>query len=267
MARKPFVWMALFCGWTLLADAADIARVAGRPITDRELQLSLGGFNEKQRENYLKDPNSRNQALSNLIDRELLVIQAERSKVDQTAEFREAAAQFRKQYLANVVLEKAIAPKMTEASAKAYYKTFLSRYTTDRVRAQHVLVPTEAEARNVLQLAKKPDADFQALAEKYSIDPSAKNNRGELAFFQRDSMAPEFTDPVFAAKVGDIIGPIKTLYGYHVVKVIERKPGTQLTYDEVELRVKGEMRKDVVNAYLAELRKGVKINVTPVRNP
>lgn len=259
--------MALFCFGIPLASAADVARVAGRPITDRELQLSLGGFNEKQREAYLKDPNSKNQAIGNLVDREILVIQAEKTKLDQSPDFKEAAAQFRKQYLANVVLEKAIAPKMTEAAAKAYYKTFLSRFTTDRVRAQHVLVPTEAEARNVLKLAKQPDTDFQALAEKYSVDPSAKNNRGELAFFQRDSMAPEFTDPVFAAKVGDIIGPIKTLYGYHIVKILERKAGTQLTYDEVELRVKGELRKDVVNAYLAELRKGVKIEITPARSP
>ena len=259
---------AFWVGMLLTVNAhANIARVDGRPITDVELQLSLSGFTQVQRDAYLKDPNSRSQAIGNLIDREVLVVQAEKAKLDQTVDFKNAMNQFRKQYLANVILERAIAPQMTEAAAKAFYNLYQSRYTTDRVRAQHVLLPTEAEARNILKLVKQPDADFQALAEKYSVDPSAKNNRGELAFFQRDSLAPEFTDPVFAAKTGEIIGPIKTLYGYHIVKVLERKAGTKLGYDEVELRVKSDLRKEVVGTFLANARKGVKIEITPLKNP
>jgi len=88
-----------------------------------------------------------------------------------------------------------------------------------------------------------------------------KNNRGDLGFFGRDKMVPEFTEPAFEAKDGQIIGPIKTQYGYHVIKVIEKKIGKPLDYAEVEYRVRSDLRNEIAQTYVAQLRKQAKVQV------
>ena len=113
----------------------------------------------------------------------------------------------------------------------------------------------------MIEKASKPDADFQALAEKNSKDPSAKSNRGDLGFFGRDRMVKEFTDAAFNAKVGSIVGPVKTTYGYHVIKVIERKSGKVMPFEDVEMRVRTDYRQQLVKNIVAEYKKSAKIQV------
>lgn len=110
-------------------------------------------------------------------------------------------------------------------------------------------------------MAKASDADFQALAEKHSKDPSAKNNRGDLGFFGRDRMVPEFTEAAFSADDGQVVGPIKTSYGYHVIKVIERKMGKPLSLSDVQYRVRSDLFQSVRQDYVGKLRQQAKINV------
>lgn len=241
--------------------AADLAKVNGAAITDKDLRNALSGLNEGQRETVLRDMNSRRQVLNSLIDQEVLVGEAAKQKLDQDAEYKEALSQFRKQYLASRVLQKNLGTKMTEGAAKQYYETNKRYYSTDQVHAMHILVSDEGKAREVMEMAKAPKADFQALAEKYSKDPSAKNNRGDLGFFGRDRMVDEFTEAAFAGKDGEIVGPVKTAYGYHIIKVIEKKLGKPMEYSEVELKVKNDLRQKLTENYISKLREQSKITV------
>lgn len=90
-----------------------------------------------------------------------------------------------------------------------------------RVKASHILVKTEAEAKYILQMLNSGD-DFAKLAKVYSTCPSGKAG-GDLGFFGKGQMVKPFEDACFKAKVGDIVGPVKTQFGWHVIKVTDMK--------------------------------------------
>ena len=244
-----------------VAFAIPVATVNGKTITEKDMSAALVGLNEGQKANVMKDANSRRQVLNSVIDQEVLVSEAEKEKLDQEPEYKDAVNNFRKQYLTSKVLQKNLATKLTDSSAKKYYTEHKNRYSTDTVHAQHILVADETKARQLLAKAKEPGVDFQELAEKNSKDPSVKNNRGDLGFFGRDKMVPEFTEPAFEAKEGSVIGPIKTQYGYHVIKVLEKKTGKALDYADVEYRVRSDLRNEIAQSYVSNLRSQLKIKV------
>lgn len=244
------------------ALAVDLAKVNGKAITDRDLQSALSGLNEGQRQNFLKDGNTRRQILGGVIDQEVLVQEGEKSKLDQEQEYKDALNTFRRQYLTTKVLQKNLASKLTDSAAKKYYEGHKERFSTEQVRAMHILVKEEAEANDIVKKAKALNNDqFQELAEKVSKDPSAKNNRGDLGFFTRDRMVAEFTDAAFGAKEGDVVGPVKTSYGYHIIRVVSKKTGKPLQYDEVELKVKNELRSEMTQNLVTTLKKQAKVEV------
>jgi peptidyl-prolyl cis-trans isomerase C len=244
------------------AHAVDLAKVNGKVITDRDLQSALGNLNEGQRQNFLKDVNSRRQVLNGVIDQELLVQEGEKAKLDQDQEYKDALNAFRRQYLAARVLQKNLGSKFSDSAAKKYYQGHKDRYSTEQVRAMHILLKDEKEAEDVAKKAKNMSNDeFQELAEKISKDPSAKNNRGDLGFFGRDRMVPEFTEAAFSATEGKVVGPVQTSYGYHVIKVVTKRSGKPLQYDEVELRVKNDLRTDLTQNYVGSLKKTAKVEV------
>lgn len=259
IALGAFAWTAASAA---TPPAVEVAKVNGRPITTRDMNNALMGYNEGQRANLLKDPNSRRQVLSQLIEQEVLASQAEKEKIDQDADFKEIMAGFRKQLLSNRLLMRSLQSKVTEASAKAYYNKNKLRYSTDEVHVQHILATDEAKAREILKAVKAPDADFMAIAEKQSADPSAKDNRGDLGIVRRDSpFAPEFKNAAFAGAKGDIVGPVKTEYGYHLVKVVDKKLGRILNYEEVELQVKEALRAELAREYVNSLKAQAKIAI------
>lgn len=244
------------------AHAVDLAKVNGHVITDRDLQTALSNLNDGQRQNVLKDSNTRRQVLTSVIDQELLVQEAEKEKLDNDAEYKDALGAFRRQFLASRVLQKNLGAKFTDAAAKKYYKNHKSRFSTEQVHALHILVRDERKALETYNKAKNlSDDEFKDLAEKTSDDPSAKNNRGDLGYFGHDRMVPEFTEAAFAAEKGEVIGPVKTAYGYHIIKILDRKSGKPLEFDEVELRVKNDMRQELTAVYVSKLKKTAKVEV------
>ena len=241
------------------AHAATVASVNGKAITDEDLNQLVATLPQHQRDNMLKEPMLRNQLIQNLIDQELMVQDATARKVEGTKEYKDALTNFRKQALVNILVEKQLSPKVNDAAVKAYFAKNKVRYSGDQVHAQHILLATEAEAQAVLAEAKKAGMDFQKLAEVRSKDPSAKNNRGDLGFFAREQYDPGFVDAAFGAKVGEIVGPVKSAFGYHVIKVIDRKVGKTPDFAEVETRVRNDAQRDVLQAYVNDLRRKAKI--------
>ena len=247
-------------GWGSLSFA-DVAKVNGKTLTESDLKAAVSGINDVQAETLLKDKASRRQLINSLIEQELLMQKAESDKMDQSAEYKKALDGFKRQYLVSAILEKNLKSKLTDKAAKEYYNKNKLKFSSDQVRAQHILVATEKEANELLKKAKEKDADFQDLAEKNSIDPSAKNNRGDLGFFTRERMVPEFAEAAFAGKPGQIIGPVKTSFGYHIIKVIEIKVGKIPNFEEVEMQVKNNLRQSLIEEYVNGLRKTAKIQV------
>jgi len=214
----------------------------------------------------LSDEASRRQVLANLIDQEVLVIEGERRKLAESQKFKDALENFRKQYLSTRVLEDYLEAEMTPAATRAYYDRHKYRYNLDVAHPQHILLQDEKTALQMLERAKSGKEDFQDLAERFSRDPSAKNNRGDMGLINRDApYVPEFKEAVFAAAEGDILGPLKTSFGYHIVRIVEKRPGKTLSFEESELKLRNDMRQELSAAYIAKLKRGLEILVNNPR--
>jgi peptidyl-prolyl cis-trans isomerase C len=165
----------------------------------------------------------------------------------------------------------------TEADAQKYYEENKDKYKQkEQINAQHILFKmdkntTDAEkkqkldqAKKVFAEAKKKDADFGELAKKYSEGPTAQRG-GDLGTFSRGRMVKQFEDVAFAAKPGEIVGPVETQFGYHIIKVNEKIEEKQRPYDEVKESIltslKARQKSKATRELLDKLRAEAKIEV------
>lgn len=253
----------MLAGFALEAFAAvPVAVINGKALDAEEVQQSLSALTPGQREQMLRDPQARKEVVRNMINQELLVQEGQKAKLDQDAEYKRAAELFRRSYLANKVLERNLGSKVTDAAAKRFYESNKIRYSPDRADVQHILLTSESEAKDLAAKAQAKDADFQALAEKHSKDPSAANNRGSIGVITRDGpFAPEFVRAAFDAPVGKVVGPIKTPFGFHLIKVVNKKLAAPAPYADVELRVKADLRASLVTEFIEGLRKTASVSI------
>jgi peptidyl-prolyl cis-trans isomerase C len=245
-------------GISMPVSAGVLAQVNGKGVTDEDFQALIAGLPMRQRELAQKDAATKKRILQDLIDQELMVQEASVEKLDASREFKDALQLMRKQALVNLLVSKKLAPKVTEASVKEFYQRNKTRYSTDQVHAQHILLATQAEAESVLAEAKK-GVDFQRLAEQRSKDPSAKTTRGDVGYFSRTMFDEAFTRAAFSAGIGDVVGPVKTSFGFHVIKVVDRKIGKTPDLVEVEQQVRADVQRELLRNYVGELRRKAKI--------
>ncbi len=166
-----------------------------------------------------------------------------------------------------IVLEKAVAPQVhvSDTDIKTYFDKNRTLFdTAAQVRARHILVADQAKAKEVLAKLKA-GGSWDALAKQYSTDPSSKDKGGELGFFGRGQMVPAFQDAAFNAKVNEIVGPVKSPFGYHVLQVEEKKPAQRgslaSAHDKVKAQLTQQQQATAVPAFLAQLKSGAKIDV------
>lgn len=108
---------------------------------------------------------------------------------------------------------------------------------------------------------RDPKANFQKVAESKSRDPSAKSNRGDLGFLMRDQMTPEVSDIAFSAEIGKVVGPIKSAFGYHLLKIIGIEPGSLPSFEEVKNRVLSDYRASLIRDFVSGLRDKADVKV------
>jgi len=148
------------------------------------------------------------------------------------------------------------------ADIERAYNENIEQYTTpEQVRASHILLKTDgkddaavkAKAEDVLKQAKAPGADFAALARKYSEDDSNAKNGGDLDFFGKGRMVPEFDRVAFSMEPGQISDLVKTEYGYHIIKLTDKKAGGTKKLDEVRQQIVDQLAFDRAQTQAATL--------------
>ncbi|MEO8503000.1 MAG: peptidyl-prolyl cis-trans isomerase [Acidobacteriota bacterium] len=146
---------------------------------------------------------------------------------------------------------------VSDADAKAYYDQNTAEFAQEeQVRARHILLQvndkrTEAQAMSQAQalLARlKKGEDFGKLAAEASEDPGSKTRGGDLGFFGRGRMIKEFEEAAFAAQPGEVVGPVKTSFGVHLIRVEEKKPGGQLTFEQAKPQILNRLRSERAQA-------------------
>ena len=168
--------------------------------------------------------------------------------------------------------------KITEADAKKFYDTTPEEFKNpETVKASHILFlvnkddsddvvkQKEAAAKKAAARAKKGE-DFSKLAKELSEEPGAKTSGGDLGFFAKDRMVPEFAAVAFSQKPGEISDPVKTQFGWHIIKVTEKKPAGTVPFEEVKDQIttylKNAKQREAVQAVLKKLKDSAQIEST-----
>ena len=197
--------------------------------------------------------------LDRLVDGALITEAGRKEHLDQDPDLQRRLKRYEDRLVQEAYLNRAIKDAETEDRLEARYQTFVKEKAGhDEVHALHILVKTEAEAKSVIAELDK-GADFTTLAKKYSIDPGAGSG-GDLGYFGRDDMVKEFADTAFGLPAGQYTKtPVKTEFGWHVIKVEDHRVSTPPSFDEARQEVSQLVAHDVVDAKLKELRGSAKI--------
>ena len=243
-----------------------VAKVGGATITKADFDRELKALPEYAQQLF-QDEQGRQKFLDEIIKKEILYQEAVKKGFDKTPEFTKKMEDFRKLTLASELLEKEIMTKakVSDQEAKDYYAKHKDEFTTtSQIRASHILVKTEEEAKKVLERLKKGEK-FEEIAKKDSLDKGSAPNGGDLGFFSRGQMIPAFERAAASLKVGELSGPVKTEYGYHIIKVVDKKTGPTMEFDKVKdmivQRLSGERQKEAFDKYVEDLKKGYKIEI------
>lgn len=166
-----------------------------------------------------------------------------------------------------LVLEKAVAPQIhvSDADVRAFFAKNHAQFDKpEQVHARHILV-ADLKTADMIEAKLKAGGDFAALAKQYSTDPSSKDRGGDLGYFGRGQMVPQFQDAAFGAKVGTITAPVKSPFGYHIIQVLDKKPAQKATFDSVKDQIKQQLTQQqeaqAIPAFLQQLRGTAKIDV------
>jgi peptidyl-prolyl cis-trans isomerase C len=198
--------------------------------------------------------------LERLIDHESLVIMARRNGLEETRAVRREIQAATERILEGAYLEQTAAPLVTEQAIRARYQRLYGNHAaTQEVRARHILVTTEAEARKVLADLQK-GADFATMASVLSKDPDAAKG-GDLGFFRREQVWPGFADVAFSLQPGQIgPTPIKNEFGWHVIKVEERRLVAPPSLSDVHDQLRQDLLAAAVRQTVAEARSQLEIH-------
>lgn len=239
--------------------ASPLAQVDGEAITPETLEQASEAMGPRG-EQMLENPQLRRQLLDHMIDSRLAARAAEKAGLEKSKEYQAQLAEARRQILSSLYMKRYVAERTTPADVKALFTEDPTRFSKKEIHVLHVLVKTEEEAQKVLEEAKA-GKDFAELARAHSAGPSAPKG-GDLGFFHRGRMVPEFEAAAFKTAKGEIHPkPVKTAFGYHVIKVVDERGTDTVAFEDVKDRVLEALELEVRDRMTAELRARAKVTV------
>lgn len=249
-------------GPVLAQDAADpvVAKVGDAEILKSELDLAIGSLDPQLAQ--LPDEQKRAAALSGLVDVKLLAKDAEKEGLQNDADFKKRLAYLNDRELHNAFFKKHVVEAVTPDEVKARYdKEVAAIKPQEEVKARHILVKTEDEAKAII---KELDGgkDFATLAKEKSTDPN-KDDGGDLGYFTKDRMVPEFSEAAFRLEKGKYTTtPVKSQFGYHVILLEDKRLQPPPPLEQVEPQVKQLVMRDKYLALLASAKQGSTVEIS-----
>jgi len=235
-----------------------LAKVGELTVTEAEVAEFIESLG--QRGAAYNNPKGKSAVLNQLISNKLLLQDARRNLYEGEAAFREQLARVKENMLINYAGEKAISSaRVDETEVRAYFDEHKDEFKTEEtVNASHVLVKTEEEAKEILAKIKSGELSFEDAAKEYSTCPS-KENGGNLGDFGKGQMVLEFDSAVFAMNEGEVSEePVKTQFGYHLIKLVKKNPERVMEYSEVKDELKesllGEKRRKAYESKINQLK-------------
>src|ERR1700754_4010625 len=250
--------LVLLAGQPVRAQDANpvLAKVNGAEIRQSDVALAEEelGASLAQMDPATKKDN----VLSFLIDMKIVAKAAEDKKVENSEDFKKRLAFTRNRLLMDSLLATEGKAATTDDAMKKVYEE-ASKQTPGKggPRARHILVESEDEAKAIVEELKK-GADFAELAKKKSKDPGASDG-GDLGFFTKDQMVPEFSAVALSLEPGKISDPVKSQFGWHIIKVEEKRNRKPPEFDQVKGQIETYVVRKAQAEYVGKLRDGAKI--------
>jgi len=243
-----------------------LAKVGNATITQADYDKEFKTLPEYAQQLF-SDEQGKEKFLNEIVNKEMLYQEALKKGLEKTPEFQKKLDDFKKITLVTELFEKEIMSKAntSDQELKDYYDKHKEEFTpTIQIKASHILVKTEDEAKKVLERIKKGEK-FGDIAKAVSIDPGSAKNGGDLGFFSKGQMVPEFEKAAANLNVNDISVPVKTQFGYHIIKVTDKKKGAPIEFDKIRdmisQKLSGEKQKGAFEQYLTELKKNYKVEI------
>src|SRR6266850_4084228 len=249
---------ALLAGFTVRAEEANpvLAKVNGAEIRASDVALAEEELGPSLAQ---MDPAAKKEnVLSFLIDMKIVSKEAEDKKIADRDDFKTRLAFARNRLLMDNLLAVEGKAATTDENMKKVYEEAAKQISGEQeVHARHILVETEDQAKKIADELKK-GADFAELAKKESKDPGAADG-GDLGFFTKDQMVPEFSTAAFALEPGKISDPVKTQFGWHIIKVEEKRKRKAPDFEQVKSQIETYVARKAQADYVGKLREAAKV--------
>lgn len=243
-----------------------LAEVNGKKITGVDYNLFIDSLNPQLKQ-YFGGEELNKDVVNELVYQALLYEDAMEKGMDKEDEFIQVVEKTKESMLKTYALGKLLATaEVKDEDIKKFYEENKDAFKqAESADASHILVEEEDKAREIYEKIKN-GGDFEELAKEYSTCPS-KEKGGNLGTFTKGQMVKEFEDAVFENEVGTITEPVKTQFGYHIIKINQKNDASELSFDEVKDRIVEQVRRqkeqEIYNKKITELKDKyeVKMNI------
>lgn len=232
-----------------------LVTVNGNAITQGMVDAMLQQMPERMRK-QLEMTGQMDQLQDQLVIGELLYREALTRNLHKDPSIQTTIALATRSAMAQSLIEQVVKERTTEDKVKAYYEDRKVQYARPQVKASHILVKDEAL---IQEIKTKLDGggDFSELAKAHSMDPGSKDNGGSLGWFKKADMVGPFAEAAFAADKGVVTAPVQTRFGWHIIKVEDKRD--EIPLEEVREQIEGAMGQELAEAYIEEIKTGATI--------
>jgi peptidyl-prolyl cis-trans isomerase C len=242
-------------------DTSDVvARVNGKAITEKDLEYATNDFAEQLAR--VPEPQRREAVLNALVDLTLVAQAAEKEGLGKNPEFARRIDLLRTQALRSEFVREKVAPQATDEAVRKRFDDEIAKLDQpEEVKASHILVETEDEAKAIIEQLKG-GGDFAAIAKEKSKDPGSAANGGDLGYFGKGSMVQEFEAAAFALEPGKFTEtPVKSQFGYHIIRLDDRRKQPLPEFDAVKAQVQQLVMSDTYTGLLQKMKADGKIEI------
>ena len=243
---------------SVAADAQEtvVAKVNGKTITEGDMRLAEAEIGSEL--GSLPDVTKRRVLVEFLIENQLFADAAEGQKLAAGADYNDRMQYWRRRSLRDLYFDKTVKDSVSDAEAKKFYDTQVGAKPEEEVRARHILVDSKEQARELFEKVAY-GTDFAELAKQHSKDPGSKDQGGDLGYFSKGQMVPQFEEAAFKLQKGEVSQPFQTQFGWHIIKVDDRRAGQVVPFDSVKERIVGAIIHQKAQQIAGDLRAKAKI--------
>ena len=234
-----------------------VAKVDGADITEADVTMALADLGDSIQQ--IPEAQRHDYAITYLVDIRLGAKAAREAKLADDAEFKRRIAYQTDRMLFEDYNAAQAKKSVTDETMRALYTDTVKNLKPEtEIRASHILVETEDQAKDIENRLKAGE-DFAKLATELSKDPGSGKQGGDLGFFTKDRMVPEFSTAAFALAIGEVSEPVKSQFGYHVIKLTEKREKPIPTFEEVKDQIEQFMFRRVQQETIQNLRTAGKV--------